>query len=206
MSLTLGTLKSLCNDSRFDQFWQRICASSEELDVEKPTLPRHHKVPRHLDDGAAPTFHDTVEDHYRVIYSKALDLITSYISDHFDQPGYKTYGKVQVLLLKAATSQPYKEELSFVLSFYGSDFDSLLLSTHLEIFSQTFQQDKEVTLSDILSFFRSCTPSQVDLMSQVSKLVRLLLVMPATNAESERLFSAVRCIKHIYVQQCPSSV
>ena len=32
-------------------------------------------------------------------------------------------------------------------------------------------------------------------MSQVSKLVNLLLVMPATNAESERSFSAVRRIK-----------
>ena len=32
-------------------------------------------------------------------------------------------------------------------------------------------------------------------MSQVGKLVRLLLVMPATNAESERSFSAVRRIK-----------
>ena len=66
---------------------------------------------------------------------------------------------------------------------------------HLQIFSQNFQASRVVVLSDILSFFRTCTPSQVDLMSQVSKLVRLLLVMPATNAESERSFSAVRRIK-----------
>ena len=32
-------------------------------------------------------------------------------------------------------------------------------------------------------------------MHQVCKLVRLLLVMPATNAQSERSFSAVRRIK-----------
>ena len=94
MCLTLSTLKSLRNDSSFDQFWQRICTSSEELDIEKPTLPRRCKVPRCLDDGAAPTFPDTVEEHYRVIYFEALDLITSCISDRFDQPGYKTYGKV----------------------------------------------------------------------------------------------------------------
>lgn len=45
MSLTLGTLKSLCNDSSYDQFWQRIRGSSEELDVEKPTLPCCHVYP-----------------------------------------------------------------------------------------------------------------------------------------------------------------
>ena len=107
----------------------------------------------------------------------------------------KTYGKLQALLLKAATSKPYEEELQFVLSFYASDFDPLLLPTHLQIFSQTFKPDGEVRVMDLLSFFRGCTPGQLDLMSQVSKLVRLLLVMPATNAESERSFSAVRRIK-----------
>ena len=100
-----------------------------------------------------------------------------------------------MLLLKAAASEPYDEELQFVLSFYGSDFDSLLLPTHLEIFSQTIESRGKVTVADILEFFPSCTPSQCDLMSQVSKLVKLLLVMPATNAESERLFSAMRRIK-----------
>ena len=34
-----------------------------------------------------------------------------------------------------------------------------------------FQTDGVVTVSDILTFFRSCTPGQLKLMSQVSKLV-----------------------------------
>ena len=67
--------------------------------------------------------------------------------------------------------------------FYKSDFDLLLLSTHLQIFSQTYKPDGEVSITD-LYLFQGCTPGQLDLMSQVSKLVRLLLVMPATNAES----------------------
>ena len=72
----------------------------------------------------------------------------------------------------------------------------LLLPTHLEIFSKTFRADEgKVMVSDILAFFRNCTPGQLELMSQVSKLVKLLLVMPATNAGSERSFSAVRRIK-----------
>ena len=88
-----------------------------------------------------------------------------------------------------------QEELQFILSFYGSDFDSLQLSTQLEIFSQSFKTTEEVTLSDIFGFFHNCTPAQVDLLCQVSKLVMLLLVMPATNAQSERSFSALRRIK-----------
>ena len=82
-------------------------------------LPRRRKVPRRLNDGSAPTLHKTVEDHYRVTYFEALDLITSCIEDRFNQPGYKTYANIQALLLKAAASEPYEEELRFVLSFYG---------------------------------------------------------------------------------------
>ena len=37
--------------------------------------------------------------------------------------------------------------------------------------------------------------AEKDLMSQVVTLVLLLLVMPATNAISERSFSAMKCIK-----------
>ena len=49
-------------------------------------------------------------------------------------------------------------------------------------------------LSDILTFELDQLPvtnGQLELMFQVSKLVRLLLVIPATNATSERSFSAV---------------
>ena len=110
----------------------------------------------------------TVEGHYWVIYFEALDLITSCIEDRFNQPGFKTYEKVQTLLLKAAAGQSHDEEMQFVLSFYGSDYDPLLLPTQLELFSQTFSQESlvngEVVVSSILKFFLSCTPGQLELM------------------------------------------
>ena len=125
---------------------------------------------------------ETVEEHYRVIYFEALDLITTCIGDRFNQPGYKMYGKVQSLLLKAATSLAYEK---FVLSFYGSDFDPLLLPTQLQLFSQSLKADSgSVTLSSICTFFKNCTPAQLEPMHEVTKLIKLILVMPATNAGS----------------------
>ena len=115
--------------------------------------------------------------------------------DRFNQPGWKIFRNVQELLLKAASVDPYEEELRFIISFYGSDFDTLLLPTQLEIFSQNFKADGKVTVSEIVTYFQNCSDGQLGLLSQVSKLVRLLLVMPASNAGSERSFSAVRRIK-----------
>ena len=88
-----------------------------------------------------------------------------------------------------------RQQLQSHLSFYGSDFDPLLLPTHLKIFSQTIARRGKVNVAGIIEFFQSCTPSQCNLMSEVSKLVKLLIVMPATNAESEKSFSSVRRIK-----------
>ncbi len=108
-AMTLSTMKSIHNDSSFDLFWWKITASADKLDVENPALPRRRKAHRHLDDGSAPSFHVTVEYHYRVIYIEALDLITTCIEDCFNQPSYKTYGKVQALqalLLKAEAAEP----------------------------------------------------------------------------------------------------
>ena len=128
MEMTLATLKSIRNDTSFGLFWQKISASGEDLEIEKPSLPRCRKTPCHLDDGSLPTFSETVEDQYW-IYFEALDLIISRTEDRFNQPGWKIFRNVQEFLLKAASTDPYEEELRFIISFYGSDFDTLLLPT-----------------------------------------------------------------------------
>ena len=87
-------------------------------------------------------------------------------------------------------------EKTFVSTGFSNWKDAIAkLPTQLEVFSHNFKCEGEVVLSDVLKFFRNCIPGQLELMSEVCKLVKLLLVMPATNAESERSFSAIRRIK-----------
>ena len=43
--------------------------------------------------------------------------------------------------------------------------------------------------------YRKCQPQQKELLNEVCKLARLILVMPATNASSERSFSSMRHLK-----------
>ena len=159
--MTLATLKSIRNDTSFGLFLQKITASAGDLEIEKPSLPHRRKTPRRLDDGSLPTFPETVEDQYRRIYFEALDLIISRTEDRFNQPGWKIFRNVQELLLKAASADPYEEELRFIISFYGSDFDILLLPTQLEIFSQNFKADGKITVSEIVTYFHNCSDGQL---------------------------------------------
>ena len=107
------------------------------------------------------------------------------------------YEKVEMLLLNV--------ELKHVLTFYGDDFDPLQLSTQLEVLSNYFSSKDKVVLSDNIEFFQTSSSGPLELLSQVTKLISLLLIMPATNAESKRSFSAVRKSRVTYDQQCHSS-
>ena len=194
--MAVRTLESLRTDDNFDMFFTRTTASAAEHDVDKPCLPRNRRVPSRLDEGTgAAEFPSSVEDCYRPQYYEALDLIISCIKERFDQPKYKVHRQLETLLFNAASGKPYEAEMKSVLDFYGSDLDPLLMPTHLEIFHTNFPTTVDVSLAEGLGFLRSCAPAVLELISQVTLLAKLMLVMPATNATSERAFSSVRRIK-----------
>src|SRR5207302_1351065 len=97
---------------------------------------------------------------------------------------------------KAANKENYEKELASVIQFYGDDFDKETLTMHLQIFQLLFEDTRHlVTLQCLREMFKSFTSVQLCSIQQVAKLYELLLVLPATNATSERSFSALRRIK-----------
>ena len=52
-----------------------------------------------------------------------------------------------------------------------------------------------MTILDIQEYFSCLSDGQQSLLGEVMQLVQLVLVMPATNAKSERSFSALRRVK-----------
>ena len=59
------------------------------------------------------------------------------------------------------------------------------------------RKGSSVTLKDIKNYIVSLGEAK-SLVSEVSKLVQLILVLPATNATSERSFSALRRVKSYF--------
>lgn len=102
--------------------------------------------------------------------------------------------------MKASTSQDVKAEIDFVTSFYGDDLQPENLRAQLVTFGLEFQRtcddsDLKPTIFDIKKYFCSLTKTQRDLLCQVCTVLKLVLIMPATNATSERSFSALRRVK-----------
>ena len=70
----------------------------------------------------------------------------------------------------------------------------------LQTFGVHIQQTQELecsspTICDVKKMFLSLSEGQKSLLSQVKRLLQLILVMPATNSTSERSFSALRRVK-----------
>ena len=135
---------------------------------------------------------DTIEEYYRRYYYEVLDYTINSIRNRFNQPGYRTYKHIESLLLKAANGKSFDDDFDEVISFYGDDFNSSTLRVQLETLSS---QGEHSTIKDIVMYIRGFSSSERQIFSEVVTLVNLVLVNPATNAISERSFSAMKRIK-----------
>ena len=156
--------------------------------------------------GTGEAAHPTnVKDMYRKHYFEVLNIVIDCIKDRFNQKDYRVYATLQEFLLKTAKKESFDVELNNVLSFYESDFDGALLKTQLETFSADFPKITDVNFSDVHKYLQGLHVGMRSLLSQVFHLAKLILVCPATNATSERSFSALRRVKN-YLQSTMGQV
>ena len=136
---------------------------------------------------------------YRQIYYEALDLVIESINSRFNQPGYNIYRNVEDLVLNACRGCPYDTELSNVCDFYKDDISKMQLQAQLPLLQALFAEEKnqsELSINDfIIKSLSQLSSAQRLAFSNVWVLMKILLVMPATNASSEHSFSGLRRIK-----------
>ena len=113
----------------------------------------------------------------------------SSIRDRFDQPGYATYRKLEDLLLNACQGREYREQLQYLCDLYQE------LDVQLQSLKSQFAQSDECCIKACIAFLQELSLPARTYFSEVVKVVQLILVMPATNAVSERSFSTMRRIR-----------
>ena len=196
--MTVATLQSMRSDSKYDAFWDLVIAAHEDVDVDDPTLPRRRKVPIRFHEGSAPAeFPQNCKAYYRQAFFEALDLVINAIKDRFDQPDYRTYSQLEELLLKTIHGEPKKDFFDSVCEFYKDDLDGAKLQVQLETLRATFPKAQlaSVSVRDVHTFCCSLSVNERLLLSEVVTVLKLILVLPSTNAVSERSFSGMRRLK-----------
>ena len=192
----LSTLKGMREEASFNRFFEKVRVSAQKREVNDPKLLRKRKVPSRYEDGEAPgEFISTVEEHYRQIFYQTINMVTNYIRDRFQQKDYiETFQLMENLLLKALCKQDFGLELQQTSSLFGSDLDKFKLEMQPTTLIRAVDE-KQVTIRDAIKIISSLNASQKLLVSEVLKLVKLILLVLATNAFSKRSCSTLRRVK-----------
>ena len=103
------------------------------------------------------------------------------------------YVTLEALLLKGCKQEEHASELDIVKELYEGDVNFSNLEVQFQTIAAALKDD--ISLSAIVQYLVSLSEQVRSIYSEIVVLVELILVMPATNATSERSFSALRRIK-----------
>ena len=154
-------------------FFEKVKASNWKLEIDNLELPLERKISSHYEQGEAPVeFASTVEEHYRQSFYSGEVLLCNF-SDN---------GKT------AFKSVAWRRFWSWTLAIfllYSNDLDKFKLETQIKTF-KNIVDEKQVGIKEAIKIISSLNASRILLVSEVLKLVKLILLVPTTNAVSER--------------------
>ena len=169
----------------------------EHLDIGDPILPRQSKLPKKFDEPDTYHFPSMPKEFFRNIHFEVYDQTVSGIKGKFNQPDYSIYVNLQELILRAFNKGDFSKELQAVTDFCDSDFERFNLESQHQLLHQfglkfKEQNHKRFTIQDVIALKQKLPRAHKNMIPGVLTLMKLILVSPATNAVSERRFSALK--------------
>ena len=185
-------MSSIRTDESFSAFFDLVQHHRTSDGVDEPTLPRKRKTSQYADEGKdTGYFSQSPEEFYRLKYFEAIDLATTAIKDRFDQPGYAMNRHLEEALVKGVSGEDISKQLHEISRLY-TEIDIIQFTVQLASMSTYFKTNH---IESCLKYLTDLSPAMQAFYSEVCKVARLLMVMPATNATSERSFSVMRRLK-----------
>ena len=133
------------------------------------------------------------------MYFENFENIINCIKDSFNETDYRIYLHLQEVLVKAFKEQIREDDLQIVIQNYGvNEFDVLSLKALLLFLPETakfYGLGSRMQLSGMIALFKKLDTIKRMLVAEVIKLVKLVLIMPATNAVSESSSSLFKITK-----------
>ena len=191
---TVMVLRSLRTEDNFKLFYETITNFAKQHDAGQASLLTKRKAPSKIIFGKAPHENpETPADDYRVKFFEALDLVINCIEHWFNKKNYHMYATCEQLLIKAVKKEDFSDEISEVMDFYNDDFNAHMIKIQLQLLPSVMTDNISInSFKEIQNLVKLLSTAKKALISDVIKLFKLLVVMPATNAVSERSFSAMR--------------
>ena len=173
-------------------------------------LPRQRRPPKRIDDGSAPYTFPNPKAFFKQMYNEALDIVISELKDRFHQTrGMPIALSIEKVLLDSANGV-FLKEIPDELHIYNKDIqmDRLLIQLQmLPDMIKTYNESqhaikvRKVTILRTITDIINALPACKSMLSEVNKLVHILLTIPVSSSTAERCFSALRRLK-TYLRSC----
>ena len=184
VEMTKENLQLMRSEANFNQIFNEALAKIDQYDLEDIPQPRNRKIPKRFASGSEEQFSDSLEARFRNDFYKVLDIAIMHLEEYFKSDDLSQYMQLCNILLKGEYNdelvKKYPElspKLQSELNFFRTKFDSCN------------------NLEDYRVVFSNMVPEVRILFPEVEKLLRLLLLSPASSCAAERSFSALKRIK-----------
>ena len=106
----------------------------------------------------------------------------------------------RIYQLNSLKGEPFQENFDVAMDTLCDDLNREELEAQL-ITLKFYPDEPIIDAKELVKFLQGLTPAQRRLMPAVVILAKVLLIMPAANAVSERSFFALKRWKHIWEQE-----
>ena len=186
---TLSGLRDLRVNAAFDKLLADTEEIVVELDLEALTVPGQRQPPKRYTGDAVPHVAITVSDYYRPLYFELVDTTVQQLENRF-------HSNASLLKYQALENVLLTEECGDVQGNLNLSVYEKIDWADLQVQIELFRRKRSVkSLRDAVGILKGMAPQLRGEYKKVEKLVRLLLVAPASSAEAERSFSALRRLK-----------
>ena len=134
---------------------------------------------------------DTPDVYYSEIYLEVISILVTSLDSRFETDAKTMLEAVENFILHND-----EEALNRICEFYGRDLDRSRLSLHRQMFFDIIRHKSQNvhTFETVLLMFRNDSKFG-DMLSELHKLLRIVLTVPITTCTAELSFSALRRLK-----------
>ena len=191
----------------FENFWEDELTKKEAHNIEDENLPRKRNTQKRLTESyveASEQEFQALKDMYRARYFETYDFVITSTKERFNQSDYRMYATMQNIILKGIRGEEVESEIIKAVtgkqsfqSLYKDGIDTTILAVQLKVLRNLLKANDTThqNIPFVVKQVRNLSLSRRIVISEVIKVLKLILLAPATNAESERIFSALKRVK-----------
>ena len=183
VEMVVDQLQSFRNEDFFSELFEKAKRLSDQLELEPLVLRRITKRPARF-DGTQRHTPTTPKEYYRSQFFELIDVSKAELTRHFSTPDLKKYQDMANMLFTGVVSEDILKEYP--------ELNDPTFESQLKLYSRQYPN---TTLEGHWKTFSNLPSEAKKLIPGIERLIRFLLIQPASACISERSLSALRRLK-----------